>query len=619
LPLPLPAVSLTDVAVRSDVVRLYRQSDMWVDVQTPVGLKLIPQVPSGTFHDSYGRLVTAFELNAEGISNIASVTVRLRPNEPRVSARLVTTLHRAGDKWEAIADFDARVASESGGFVDQFRFEIPPEWTGPFSLEPDVPHEIRAIPGQRRHLIIRPWSPVADRFQLRVRGSLKLAANERGRTPNIVPLDVSSAERFFVLPTQLDQQRVDWETPGLVEVPLGDAVPEGGADAASQVAYRVWSKPRAVIADVQRVAGERRISLADVYLDCQTSGNCFGVVTFAIEPAGTGNCTLEIPKDFDLVHASIDGVPAALVSLADRRWHVRLASEQLPQQLTIAFRGQLAQLRENRPRTIAVPWITDLDVVRTLWTVRGPAGGTLRVPDGDQQRVSAAQQEVLRLRNTASLVASAAETVLDSPARDIQAWYTPWAVRLACDGARIAYTQWLAQRDNSGVNASEIEPIYREQEAIAQRLKASPTVMDFVRQTSRNPQSSDIWNFSGHAAAESAYYDFSGHVPSLPLTWRADTRRSWWSGFWAAILIAALGAGVHVLATRGVLCEWLQRWPYAVGVLAGIAWWLLAWPSLLGWVIVAVSLWGVVRLPFAAHRLPAGKPGNGVDPTPSGV
>ena len=340
------------------------------------------------------------------------MTVRLRPNEPRVNARLVTTLHRAGDKWEAIADFDARVASESGGFVDQFRFEIPPEWTGPFSLEPNVPHEIRAIPGQRRHLIIRPWSPVTDRFQVRVRGSLELGANERGRTPNIVPLDVSSAERFFVLPTQLDQQRVDWETPGLVEVPLGDAVPEGGADAASQVAYRVWSKPRAVIADVQRVAGERRISLADVYLDCQASGHCFGVVTFAIEPAGTGNCTLEIPVDFDLVHASIDGVPAALVPLADRRWHLRLASDQLPQQLTIAFRGQLAQLRENRPQTIAVPWITDLDVVRTLWTVRGPAGGTLRVLDGDRQRVSAAQQEVLRLRNTASLVASAAETVL---------------------------------------------------------------------------------------------------------------------------------------------------------------------------------------------------------------
>ena len=192
-------------------------------------------------------------------------------------------------------------------------------------------------------------------------------------------------------------------------------------------------------------------------------------------------------------------------------------------------------------------------------------------------------------------------------------------MRLACAGARIAYARWLAQRDDSGVDASAIETIYREQEAIAQRLKASPTVLDFVRQTSRNPQPSDIWSFSGHAAAEPAHYDFSGHVPSLPLTWQADARRSWWPGFWAAVLIAALGTGVYVLATRGVLSDWWQRWPSAVGVLAGIAWWLLAWPSLVGWVIVAVSLWGAIRASVAAHRLPAGKPDNGADPTPSGV
>ncbi len=190
------------------------------------------------------------------------------------------------------------MASESGGLVDRFRFEIPPEWTGPFSLEPDVPYEIRddsrtaASPGYSP-LAARGGSIPACVFAACWNwGPMNVAAHRTScrSTP-------SSVERFFVLPTQLDQQRIDWETPGLVEVPLPDVVPDGAADAASQVAYRVWAKPRAVIADVQRVAGERQISLADVYLDCRAQQHCFGVVSFAIEPAGAANLHAPDPRE----------------------------------------------------------------------------------------------------------------------------------------------------------------------------------------------------------------------------------------------------------------------------------------------------------------------------------
>jgi hypothetical protein len=553
--LPLPSVSLVDAAVVSHAVHIYRKAHVLVDVQTPADLKLLPQIPVGTVRESFGRLVTAFELNAAGITSSGGVTLNLRTNQPRVDVRLVTTLRRIGDQWEAIADFDARVASESGGLIDRFRFEIPPEWTGPFSFEPDVPYEIRTIPGQRRHLVVRPLQPVADRFQLRIRGLLELGANERGRTPNIVPLDASGAERFFVLPTQLDQQRIDWETPGLVEVPLQDAVPDGAADATSQVAYRVWAKPRAVIADVQRVAGERRISLADVYLDCRTQGRCFGVVSFTLEPAGAANCTLQVPANVDLVQSHVDGVPATMVPLPDRRWHVRLASEQLPQQLTIVFRGQLARPVDNQPQQAAVPWIVDLDVVRTLWSIRGPIGGRLAGADVEQQGIGTVQQETLRLRNMADLVASAAETVLDSSADDIQAWYTPWAVRLACAVARITQDRWLTDggdHDNE-VEVAEVDAILRDQDAIAQRLKVSPMVTDFLQQTNRYPESRDIWDFSGRGATVAVHYAFTGPMPSLDLAWQQDPGRSWWPNLLATAIFVALAAGLRSLIVRGVL------------------------------------------------------------------
>lgn len=611
---PLPSVSMADVVVRGHTVHLFRLPDVSVEVQTPAGLHVLPQFASGTYHTPRGRLVTAFELTEETFGSGASVTVSLQPNEPRVDGRLVTTLRRTGDRWEAIADLEARVASGSG-LADEFRFEIPAELAEPLTCEPAVPHEVRVLPGPRRQLIVRPQSPITDWFQLRVRGMLELGANERGRTPNIVPLDMGNVERFFVLPTQLDQQRVNWETPGLMEVPLADVVPEGATDPATHVAYRVWSKPRAVIADVQRVAGQRRISLADVYVDCQADGRCYGVVMFAIEPAGISSCTLEIPADLELVHAALDSVPAALVPLSDRRWQLRLASEQLPQQLTVAFRGQLAPLRPNQPRPTAVPWITDLDVARTLWTVRGSAGGELRVADGAGYQVSGMQQELRRLRDLASLVASAADTVLDSPARDIQAWYTPWAVRLACSGARIAHTQWPATAATGLAETEDVESIFQQQDAIAQRLRASPTVRDFARQTTRHPQASDVWRLSRHAAADVQHYDFKEHVPALPLVWQPDVRPLGWPVFWAVLWTTLLGLGLYLLRRYDLLALWWQRWPTAVGVLIGLAWWLLAWPSLLGWLIVAVSLWGAVRVPFVTQRAPAIPPESTADAT----
>jgi hypothetical protein len=244
-----------------------------------------------------------------------------------------------------------------------------------------------------------------------------------------------------------------------------------------------------------------------------------------------------------------------MVPLPDRRWHVRLASEQLPQQLTIVFRGQLARPVDNQPQQAAVPWIVDLDVVRTLWSIRGPIGGRLAGADVEQQGIGTVQQETLRLRNMADLVASAAETVLDSSADDIQAWYTPWAVRLACAVARITQDRWLTDggdHDNE-VEVAEVDAILRDQDAIAQRLKVSPMVTDFLQQTNRYPESRDIWDFSGRGATVAVHYAFIGPMPSLDLAWQQDPGRSWWPNLLATAIFVALAAGLRSLIVRGVL------------------------------------------------------------------
>ena len=547
--------------------------------------------------------MAAFDLSGNASGGLGNASIQVHPNRPTIDARLVTTLRRVDDKWEAVAEFEARVAPEPGGVADQFRFEIPAEWSEPLTLDPPMPYEIRSIPGQRRHLIVRPLQPVADRFAVGIRGALVLGANERGRTPNIIPLDTAHAERYFVLPTQLDQQRIDWETSGLQLVQLRDAIPEGPIDSRALVAYRVYSKPRAVIADVQRVAGEQQISLADVHVACQAQGECFGVVTFEIEPAGAGSCTLEIPVECEVVHVTVEGVPASLTPLADRKWQLRLSSEQLPQQLAVLFRRQGGSASPGVSLPIRVPWITDFDVVRTLWTVRRPSTTSLEGEDLESYRISAAVQETMRLRNTADLVESAVQTVMDSPASDIKAWYTPWSVRLACSDARLARDRHLADGGEQAVDPPALEAINRQQEIIAQRLNAPLSVEEIRRRVKQHPQPSDMLAFSSQPEMVADHYAFQGTAPTVSISWPSANHSNWWRQIAAAVCAAGLGGLLHYGVRRGVVLTWLRQWPYVPGVLIGLAWWLFASPSLLGWILIGASLWGAWRFPLPVQRV----------------
>ncbi len=600
----VPEVALRNMISSERFVRVFRQVSVLVSVNVPAPNTFRQRVGVGQYSQTFGRLVAAFNAHEKLGPDDQRVTLRVTPNRPSVHARLVTTLQRMDDTWEAIVDYGAWINNAPAGVIDQIRFEIPEEWIEPFVVEPAMPYEVRPIPGRRRQLILRPTKPVTDRFHVTIRGTLALGTNERGRTPNIVPLDVNRAERFFVLPTQLDQQRIDWKTSGLRLVSLRDALPNVRADVRGLVAYAVYSRPRAVIVDVQRVAGERQIDLADVHLICRPNGTCFGTVTLDLEPAGAANCTLEIPRHCELIQAAVEGDPAALVPLADRRWHLRLASEQLPQQLVLTFRTQLPGLLESVATPIQVPWITDFKVARTLWTIHGPPGIGLDNQQAAQHQVTAAVQESIRLRTTAILVESTVETVLDSSATEIEAWYQPWAIRLACSAARLARDR---QRTDAQppISPAEVERIFRKQLVVGQRLNVPLTVDELRQRTVHYAQPSDMMRFMQRCNEEIRRYEFTGDARAVSIVAGASPQTTWLRQALGALTVGLLGGLAWWGSRNARVVEWLYQWPYAVGVLAGLFWWLFAWPSWFGWVIIAMSLWGTMRLPLPSQPGPS--------------
>lgn len=604
---PVPKLTLRDVDTNSSLMRVYQRGNVLVSTDNAPPVEAVYRSQLGRHRDGFGRLIAAYDVSPDA-SNATMVALQIRPNEPAIQARLVTLLRRVNNGWEAIAELEASVTNAPAGVIDQFRLEIPSEWTEPFVLTPDYEYQVRPIPNGRRHLLIRPTLPVSDQFRVTVRGSLVLGANERGRAPNIVPLDVEHTDRFVVLPTQLDQQRIDWETSGLRPVTLREAIPNVQVDARNHVAYAVWSRPRAVIADVQRVAGERQINLADVHVMCQEDGSAFGIATFEIEPAGSASCTLKLPDGYELIQVLVEGVPASLIPLADQRWQVRLSSEQLPQQLAVLFRGSLSGKLSRNAQELHAPWVTDFDVVRTLWTVRGPRDMVLTGESLPEHRVDAAAQEAIRLRGTATLVQSAVETVLDSPASEVRAWYAPWAIRLACTNARLARARQLS--DTAAITSDAVQQLIRQQELVSQRLNVAPSFEDYQRRTVEYPQLNDLIRFLGSENSVTERFAFIGPVSQVSVTRERATLTDWWRAVAGGAIVLLAGVLMWLGIGQTALANWLCQWPYAVGVLIGLLWWLYAVPSLLGWGVIAISLWGALRLPIPSRRVRAPEPAN---------
>ncbi|MCW0295071.1 hypothetical protein NIL11_27015, partial [Klebsiella pneumoniae] len=57
-----------------------------------------------------------------------------------------------------------------------------------------------------------------------------------------------------------------------------------------------------------------------------------------------------------------------------------------------------------------------------------------------------------------------------------------------------------------------------------------------------------------------------------------------------ALLFAASMAALILFVRLGLTSTLTNRWPHALGVVAGLAWWLWLTPSILGWVLVLLSL-----------------------------
>ena len=95
------------------------------------------------------NLVAAFR-SATGLS---SISVKIAPNQPKLNLIQLTTMNRKADSWTATIDLDCQI---SDGLLDTMRFNLPPNWIGPFVVSPGIVASIDEVTGEnRRQLVLR--------------------------------------------------------------------------------------------------------------------------------------------------------------------------------------------------------------------------------------------------------------------------------------------------------------------------------------------------------------------------------------------------------------------------------------------------------------------------------
>ena len=574
----------TGTIVKRDV-RIYRKSEMLVEVEG-VSPKLLESIPGqGRFQDELGRLVISWTESSESEQRTGSEQIlKLIRNQGKLRCRSVTRVFRRDDAWWAGMDCYVEVLT---GVCDELQIEIPEGWGGDFNLTPAMPFEIKRLPGiPQPRLVIRPERALAKDFKIRIEGPLVLPPGGV-RVPEITPLGMQRTTRYVVMPNRLGQQKLAWDTSGLqriVSLPESIAVSLDTTD--SSVARVLSEHFRARINEVQQVQMNPLIHLIDVYLDWSLNGKCFGVTTFDLQPAGRTECVLKVPEGYEMVDVRVAGLPGSLEELEEGRYLLQLGPSQLSQRIEVVFRGRLAIKTAvlKRVKTIT-PTIEEFPVSRTLWTVRSPRALGSGRPRNGEGATTIGKQAAQRLDTITAMVESANENRSDLTRQRIMEWLLAWDDRF--QGVESAWNRTRVASKEATVEQSVAQALKRYQE-LKDRLDFAAGGPERGLEGLAVAGSADVWLTV--VDGNQVVGDFEGQHAELDLVYPGIRE----GGDFGLRLLVSLGwllvAGVGWnLGQRGVVGEWWVRWPYLFGVFLGLGWWLWLTPSLVGIVITFLS------------------------------
>lgn len=574
----LPRLALRGARENSAIYVVARVESTRVEVDELVGLARddAAAAPSGAPGDE--RLVGAYRADQAA----PSARLRVAPNRPSVECVQVATLRGEGADWDLELDSRWRV---SDGLVDVLRWKLPNPQVTLLSVEPPMPASLVPSPDDRLNVLeLRARTPLPPEQRVRVR--LRVPTAALASLPEVAPLGALKVASYFRLPTQVGVELAEWQTTGLTPAELPSA---WSADAAAQgqglATYRVTgTRPR-----IERRGDSRRptaaaVIAAHVQVVAPPAAAWHGLVEWTVVPGNLRHLDFDIPPEARVAAVWLDDVVAPAEPLDGGGLRIPLRGGGWPERVSLLVRGTGRSARGHV--AYAVPWPRELPVESTTWAVSRPADTTSiawtapMASTSDDVRLARLRRMLVELE---SVDEAPAEWRDARPAR--VAWHAAWRTRWD-EEARS-----LARELDAAPASTSLEARRAELVALGVRVAKAEQRLGVADESaaawSLPPSAAEVdWLRHSRVEWPTFYAAVDGPLPELQLPAPAVAAGPW--GRWLGVAVAL----ALLLAARrwGLATDWLRRWPHAVGVAAGLVWWLALEPSFVGWVIVALTL-----------------------------
>lgn len=572
--LDVPLLRVLAEESKSFILQVFRQPDVRVEPAGVEGLVPIEGPAAEARRLPPGRWVAGWQSNG---SPSPHLRLKVAPNDPHLRGEQITLLHNDGQGWIAETEFRLDI---QGGLADEFRLEVPPEWPGPYKVEPAMSIKPLEPRGQgRRGLVLRPVAPVEGKFRFRVSGPLVADASTPPAAPSIVLKQAALTRHRLILPLQSQLQALFWETRGLAQAPLPEdfSLPAKSRD--SFAAFQVVQEPfRTILRSLGHMSGVSQVLLCDLAVAVQPDGACRGVAVFDVQPAGLADCPLELPEGFALVEVTVEGIPVTPIAQAPGKFILPLGLNLLPQRIEVVFEGRCDLTAAGTTPRCPLPRIGDLPVQTTLWTIAGPRTSALLA--GELPELDALQQELLRLKHLTAVAELGAE-LPDEDAAVIGRWFLPWARRWR---AALDQTQRLlalrADDPNTQSLRAELQSLQTRQNRAAERLHATEVLKQVLSETPLATEAADLWVRTFAEQTPVARGVVEGPLSTLAVGFSRQPRPS--PSPLALFVAASLTLGLSLAASRPRIAHAVRQWPCLVLALIGGVWWLWLRPPAIG-------------------------------------
>ncbi len=614
-PVDLPRVSVDSAPPVAQQVQLYRDDDVEIELQgfpAPDELKTSP--PETPPSQWLVRPIGVYRMD-ETAARAAHFVAN--PSRSEVSGDTFTGLTREGGSWWVA--FRARLVASQGD-LDVLRVRLPPTCPGPFDLESSVPAstDTLALDEHHRTLAIRFTTavPQGKEVELQVRSPLAVPAGSSAFVPEIVVAALSQGRRYVGVPNSLDGQPVAWTDVGVQPAQVPQALLRGAPAITDQIRFEIVKDPCHVAVRSQTIRQPApRIRLADTAVSVGQHGGQLLASRFVVASDGLVECTLQLPPDQQLLSVQLDGRPALTAATGGSRWRVALGAPQLPQVVEIVSRSS-GNTSKDQIRELLRPTLfigdTPIPVEVSLWSVAEPDQSAHHQIESTSA-VNAIDQAALRFDRLVSIAEAAAAAAAEAPRPDGANWFRPWAALLRDVQD---HTRQIMNRPTAATTVAQVSRSAEEQIiGVSKRLKM------WLQESNKHFTEADAppspkaavpiqgsfapFHVSDHRldGRQVTYYVAEGgadrlilkRIPSV-----ATLNQVRVLGLLAIVGLATAGAW---LIRSPAAADFLCRWPEAFGILLGIAYWAWLWPSWLGLLIAAASLWLALRFAWPGHSL----------------